>query len=185
LKELLGEAKIRALDMVREKSGNLTDLEMKRVAKVIGIDSVKYADLLSNRTNDYVFSWNKMLSFDGNTAAYLLYAIARIKSILRKCAVPLGGVSADYLETEEERNLVRKLTYFPIILSQAVDDLRPHYICTYLFELTGEYSAFYNANRVLGEAENVASRRLAIILRTLSVLETGMHLLGLETIEKM
>jgi arginyl-tRNA synthetase len=163
----------------------LPDGERERVANVLGVDSVKYVDLLSNRTNDYVFSWDKMLSFDGNTAAYLLYAVARIKSILRKCDANLEDVSADYLSSDEERNLVRKLTYFPIILSQAVADLRPHHICTYLFELTVEYSSFYNANRVLGEAPNVVSRRLAIILRTLSVLETGMHLLGLETLERM
>ncbi|MDR2738090.1 MAG: arginine--tRNA ligase [Puniceicoccales bacterium] len=190
LKELLAEAKSRALAVINERSENLSDSERELVAKVIGIDSVKYIDLLSNRTNDYVFSWEKMLSFDGNTATYLLYAIARMKSILRKsilrkCGSSPDGVSVDCLETEEERNLVRKLTYFPIVLSQAVDDLRPHHICTYLFELTGEYSTFYNANRVIGEAENVASRRLTIILRTLSVLETGMGLLGLETIEKM
>ncbi|MDR1232897.1 MAG: arginine--tRNA ligase [Puniceicoccales bacterium] len=185
LKELLDEAKARAKEIIDEKSKDLSNSEKQHVANVLGIDSIKYADLLSNRTGDYVFSWEKMLSFDGNTAAYLLYAIARIKSILRKCNGDVASTTADCLETESERNLVRKLTYFPIILSQAVKELLPHHICTYLFELTGEYSAFYNTDRVIGEQANVTSRRLTIILRTLNILETGMHLLGLETLEKM
>jgi arginyl-tRNA synthetase len=185
LKELLGEAKSRAFDIVNEKSANLDENEKQHVAKVLAIDSVKYVDLLSNRTNDYIFSWEKMLSFDGNTAAYLLYAIARIKSILRKCDADPDTAAVDILETEEEKNLVRKLTYFPMVLSQAAKELRPHHICTYLFELAGEYSAFYNANRILGVPENVASRRLAVTQRTLGILETGMHLLGLETLGKM
>jgi arginyl-tRNA synthetase len=185
LKELLNEAKVRAKKIVDEKSKDLSSSEKQHVANVIGIDSIKYADLLPNRTGDYVFSWEKMLSFDGNTAAYLLYAIARIKSILRKCNCDVTNVTADCLETESEKNLVRKLTYFPIILSQAAKELRPHHICTYLFELTGEYSAFYSTDRILGEQENITSRRLTIILCTLNILETGMHLLGLETLEKM
>ncbi|MDR1528479.1 MAG: arginine--tRNA ligase [Puniceicoccales bacterium] len=185
LKELLNEAKTRAREIVDEKSKDLSNSEKQRVANVLGIDSIKYADLLPNRTGDYVFSWEKMLSFDGNTAAYLLYAIARIKSILRKCNCDVANITADCLETESERNLVRKLTYFPIILSQAAKELRSHHICTYLFELTGEYSAFYNMDRILGEQVNVTSRRLTIIIRTLNILETGMHLLGLKTLEKM
>lgn len=185
LKELIGEAKARALAIVDEKSANLPDEEKRYVAKVLAVDSIKYSDLLPNRTNDYVFSWDKMLSFDGNTAAYLLYAIVRIKSVLKKCPIAIGTVVADDLETAEERSLVRKLTYFPIILSQAAKELRPHHICTYLFELTGEYSSFYNANRILADEENVAARRLTIVLRTLHTLETGMHLLGLETLERM
>ncbi|MDR3144168.1 MAG: arginine--tRNA ligase [Puniceicoccales bacterium] len=185
LKELLDEAKARALKIVEEKSENLSADEKLRAAKVLAIDSIKYVDLLSNRASDYVFSWDKMLSFDGNTAAYLLYAVARMKSILRRWNGDPNAVSADVIETEEERHLVRKLTYFPIILTQAVEELRPHYICAYLFELTSEYSAFYAANRVIGEADNVTSRRLAIVMRTLSVMETAMHLLGLETCERL
>ncbi|MDR1413426.1 MAG: arginine--tRNA ligase [Puniceicoccales bacterium] len=185
LMDLISEAKSRALGIVGEKSTSLGEMEKQRVAKVLAIDSIKYVDLLSNRTSDYVFSWEKMLSFDGNTAAYLLYTIARIKSILGKCDLDLNAVSVDILETEEEKNLVRRLTYFPMILSQAVKELRPHHICTYLFQLAGEYSAFYNSNRVLEVPENITSRRLAIILRVLAVLETGMHLLGLETLERM
>ncbi|MDR2779321.1 MAG: arginine--tRNA ligase [Puniceicoccales bacterium] len=185
LKELLNEAKTRAREIANEKSEGLSDSDRQHVANVIGIDSIKYVDLLPNRTNDYVFSWGKMLSFNGNTAAYLLYAIARIKSILRKCDTDIIDLTADCLETEEEKNLVRKLIYFPIILSQAAKELRPHYLCTYLFELTGECSTFYRADRILGEPTNITSRRLAIMLRTLNILETGMHLLGLETLERM
>ncbi|MDR1596039.1 MAG: arginine--tRNA ligase [Puniceicoccales bacterium] len=185
LTKLLDEAKARALAIVEEKNADLDDDEKDHVAEVLAVDSVKYADLLSNRTMDYVFSWDKMLSFDGNTATYLLYTIARIKSILRKSEIDLAGVEADCLETEEERNLVRQLTYFPMVLAMAAKELRPHHICSYLFALTGEYSSFYNANRILSDKKNVTIRRLAITMRTLSTLETGMHLLGLETLERM
>ncbi|MDR1432736.1 MAG: arginine--tRNA ligase [Puniceicoccales bacterium] len=185
LKELIGEAKARALAIVNEKSTNLSDGEKQHVARVLAIDSIKYSDLLPSRTNDYAFSWDKMLSFDGNTAAYMLYAIARIKSVLKKCSIDAAAALANDLETAEERSLVRKLTYFPIVLAQAAKELRPHYICTYLFELAVEYSSFYNANRILAEEANVAARRLTIAVRTLQTMEIGMHLLGLETLEKM
>jgi arginyl-tRNA synthetase len=126
-----------------------------------------------------------MLSFDGNTAAYLLYAIARMKSILRAWGGDLSGANADTIETDEERNLARKLVYFPMVLSQAISELRPHHLCSYLFELTSDYSAFYAANRVIGEENNVTRRRIAIVAGTLGVMETAMHLLGLETCERL
>lgn len=185
LKDLFSEAIDRALKIISEKSTALSNDEKFEVAEILGVDSVKYADLASNRTSDYVFSWDKMLSFDGNTAAYLLYAITRMKSILHKCNANFDEIKVDTIDTIDERNLVRKLMYFPIILSQTISDLRPHYLCTYLFELAGEYSTFYNSNRVIGEKSNILERRLVLILRTLAVMEAGMDLLGLKTLEKM
>lgn len=185
LKGLFSEAIDRALKIISEKSTALSNDEKFEVAEILGVDSVKYADLSSNRTSDYVFSWDKMLSFDGNTAAYLLYAITRMKSIIHKCDVNLDEIQVDTIGTIDEKNLVRKLIYFPIVLSQTISDLRPHYLCTYLFELAGEYSTFYNSNRVIGEKSNIFERRLVLILRTLAVMEAGMDLLGLKTLEKM
>jgi arginyl-tRNA synthetase len=130
-----------------------------------------------------MFSWENMLSFDGNTAVYLMYAIARIRSILDR--VQGKNFVADALETDEECALVRKLLHFPMVLKQAIADLRPHYLCTYLYELTGEYSTFYGANRVLVTDVAVKNRRLTLCERTLLVLELGLNLLGMVALEKM
>ena len=127
------------------------------------------------------------LSLDGNTAPYLLYAIARIKSIFRKIelAVDADLKEASSLETEAEIGLARKLTEFPFALEQALSDLRPHQLCIYLYELAGAYSTFYNADKVNVEYIPVRNRRLMICHRTLLILETGLNLLGIKTLEKM
>ncbi|MDR2435889.1 MAG: arginine--tRNA ligase [Puniceicoccales bacterium] len=183
LQDLVAEAKKRAHRIVSEKNPNLSEGEKGSIASLVGLNSIRYFDLAQNRTSDYVFSWENMLSFDGNTAVYLLYAIARIHSILDR--VHGGNFVADALETEEECALVRKLLYFPVVLKQAIADLRPHYLCTYLYELTGEYSTFYGANRVLVDDITVRNRRLALCERTLLVLELGLNLLGMAALRKM
>ncbi|MDR1434841.1 MAG: arginine--tRNA ligase [Puniceicoccales bacterium] len=189
LKQLIEEGVSRALAIVVEKNPNLSEWEQKKIARVVGIGAIKYADLSQNRTNDYAFSWDRMLSFDGNTAPYLLYAIARIHALFRKLEIspnreyhlkPMAEFS-----TPEELSLARKLVNFPAVIGQVLDDLRPHYLCTYLFELASEFSSFYNANRILGEAEDILKKRLLLCQFTLHVLETGLHLLGIETLEKM
>lgn len=185
LKELFDESIRRARMVVDEKNPSLPEEERQHIANVLGIDAVKYVDLSSNRTSDYVFSWDKMLSFDGNTAAYLLYTIARIRSVLKKCHERQETQLVSTLSTDSERALARKLTYFPIVLAQAISDLRPHYLCTYLFELTCEYSVFYNNDRIIGVDSDVMSRRVMLTERTLMILEIGMRLLGLETLERM
>lgn len=185
LQNLFDESVRRSLEIVKTKSPSLSAEDQQYIAKVLGMDSVKYSDLLPNRTSDYVFNWDKMLSFDGNTAAYLLYAVARIKSILRKNEIQLSSSPIDTVETEEERALIRKLMYFPEVLLSAAHELKPHYICTYLFELTTLYSGFYNSNRILGESSAVLSRRLAISQSVMRTLETGMQLLGLKTLDFM
>lgn len=185
LKELFDESIRRAKMIVDEKNPSLSEEERQHIANVLGIDAVKYVDLSSNRTSDYVFSWDKMLSFDGNTAAYLLYTVARIRSVLKKCSDHFVSSNASTLSTDSERALARKLTYFPIALAQAISDLRPHHLCTYLFELTCEYSVFYNNDRIIGVDDEVMSRRIMMTERTLMILEIGMRLLGLETLERM
>ncbi len=184
LKDLITESIRRAYQLVTEKNPDLSENERNKIANVVGIGAIRYFDLSQNRTNDYMFSWDNMLSFDGNTAVYMLYAVARLHSILSKMKRGTNYL-AKVISTKNERALIRKLIYFPIILQQAINDLCPHYLCTYLYELAGEYSSFYNSDRVLVEDEMVQSTRLALCKRTLLVLTLGLNLLGLDTLEKM
>lgn len=187
LKDLLQEAMERAYKIVTEKNPDLEEGYRRHVAKVVGLGAVRYADLAQNRTSDYVFSWDKILSFEGNTAPYLLYAVARIYSIFRKAGVDAKSNFGDDLsiESPEELTLARKMLEFPIILKHTIIELKPHILCTYLYELSGCFSSFYNANKVVVEDDKVRRSRLLLCARTLSILETGLHLLGLETLERM
>ena len=187
LKDLLAEAVERARKIVDEKNPDLDAEEREEVARLVGLGAVKYADLSQNRTNDYVFSWEKMLSLDGNTAPYLLYAVVRIRSIFRKAGLQpgQGEEAATATETPEELALARQLLHFSSALAQATSDLRPHFLCTYLYELAGTFSTFYNADKVMVDEPAVKARRLLLCSRTLTVLETGLSLLGIETLEKM
>ncbi len=187
LNDLLDEAVERALSIVEKKNPHLTAEEKIDIAETVGVGAVRYADLMQNRTGDYVFSWNKLLSLEGNTAPYLLYAVARIKSIFRKMGVaentPLPLASP--LETEAETGLARKLTAFAYALDQALSDLKPHHLCTYLYELAGAFSTFYNADKVNVDEPGPRQRRLMLCQRTSLVLQTGLHLLGIRALEKM
>ena len=190
LKELLAEAEARAYALVSERSADLPEAERRAIAAVVGIASVQYADLSQNRSSDYVFSWDKMISLEGNTAAYLLYAGARIHSIFRKLGLTPADSSANEsaaspLETPAELALARKLVKLADALRLATDSLRPHFLCLYLYELCGEFSAFYAADKVAVDDPAIRARRLLLCSRTLLVLETGLHLLGLRTLTKM
>ena len=189
LLDVLAEARARALAIVAEKNPDLPDAEKQEIARVVGLGSVKYADLRQDRTSDYVFAWDKLLALEGNTAPYLLYAVARIYSIFRKGNVPVDDpareAAAGALETPTEIALARKLFALPAVLEATVADLRPHFLGTYLHELAGEFSTFYSADRVIVDDPAVQARRLLLCARTLRVLETGLHLLGLETLERM
>ncbi len=188
LKALLDEAEERAYALVTEKSPEFPETERRDIARAVGIGSVQYADLSQNRSSNYVFSWDKMLALDGNTAPYLLYAVARVRSIFRKAGLdpatpPVAGASAP--ETPQELALARKLVQFADGISLATDQLRPHFLCLYLYELAGAYSAFYAADKVIVDDPAVRARRLLLCHRTLVTLETGLHLLGLRTLERM
>jgi arginyl-tRNA synthetase len=187
LKDLLREAEQRAFDVVTEKNPGLPEEERRAIASTVGIGAVRYGDLSQNRTGDYVFSWDKLLSFEGNTAPYLLYAVARIHSIFARLgdATSSDEDLATPVETEAEIALARKLASFVSVLNQAIDDLRPHFLCTYLFELAGLFSTFYNANRVLVDEADVRARRLLLCRRTLLILETGLTLLGIQPLKRM
>ncbi len=187
--DLIEEAEQRALRLVQQKSVDMPAEEQAHVAHAVGVGALKYADLSQNRTQDYLFDWDKMISLDGNTAPYLQYAATRIRSIFRKLEIDpsqlpeLSPVSAP--ETENELALVRKLGTFAPVLQQVLGDLRPHYLCTYLYELAGEFSSFYNADKVLVDEQAVRNRRLLLCARTLLVLETGLSLLGIPALERM
>jgi arginyl-tRNA synthetase len=189
LKALLDEAVDRAYAIVAEKNPDLPEPERRVIAETVGVGAVQYADLSQNRSSNYVFSWEKMLSLDGNTAPYLLYAVARIHSIFRKAGVAPGENSAEAaaspLETATEISLARKIVKFPDAIRLATDTLRPHFLGLYLYELAGNYSSFNNADKVLVEDPAVRARRLLLCARTLLILETGLHLLGLRTLTRM
>ena len=189
LKALLDEAVDRAYTLVTEKSPDIPEAERREISRIVGIGAVQYADLSQNRSSNYVFSWDKMLALDGNSAPYLLYAVARIHSIFRKAGVTPGDTIAESAatppETPEEITLARKLTKFPDGIRLANESLRPHYLGLYLFELASDYSSFNNADKVLVDDAPVRARRLLLCARTLLTLETGLQLLGLRTLTRM
>lgn len=187
LRALLDEAVARARKLVREKNPDIDDAEADKIAETVGVAAVRYSDLVQNRTSDYVFSWDKLLAFDGNTAPYLLYAAARIHSIFRKAGLSPDAdfPQAGELETEQEIALARKLIALPSIFELTLAELRPHFLCAYLYELAGTFSTFYNANKVIVDEEPVRQRRLMLCARTLNVLEAGLRLLGIDPLQKM
>ena len=187
LKDLIKEAISRSEQIVREKNADLPEDEAREVAEAVGLGAIRYVDLSQNRTSDYLFSWEKMLSFDGNTAPYLLYAVARIHSIFNKAGIAYAAEfePRSELDTPEELALARKLLAFPGIIDQVLADLRPHILCTFLFELAGVFSSFYNANKVIVEDQKLMNRRLLLCARTLTIMETSLHLLGLRTLRRM
>ena len=194
LKALLDEAEERALALVTTKNAErppeeqFSPAECRDIARAVGVGSVQYADLSQNRSSNYVFSWDKMLALDGNTAPYLLYAVARVRSIFRRAGLdpahpPVAGATPP--ETPQELALARQLVQFAGAVRLATEQLRPHYLCLYLFELAGAYSAFYAADKVIVDDPAVRARRLLLCHRTLVTLEAGLHLLGLRTLERM
>jgi len=187
LSELLDEAQERAFALVSEKNAGLPEEQRREIARVIGIGSVKYADLLPNRQTDYVFSWEKMLALNGNTAPYLLYAYARIRSIFRK-----GGITSSELSVappsvtaDEEMSLAKQLLRFGFVLEATAEEYRPNYLCNYLYELSGDFARFYEACPVLKAEGSTRTTRLLLCDLTAKVLRQGLELLGIETLEEM
>ncbi len=185
LGDLLDEALERAYKTVCEKSAELPAAQQHEIARVVGLGAVKYADLLPNRQSDYIFSWDKMLALQGNTAPYLLYAYARIKSIFRKAEVKIQNAEIK-LVAPEEITLANHLLNFGITLEAVAEELRPNYLCNYLFELAGKFTSFYENCPVL-KADDAATRdsRLALCDLTARVLKQGLETLGIETVEQM
>ena len=189
LKALVAEAVDRAFAIVSEKSPNLPETERRKIAETVGVAAIRYVDLLSNRTSDYMFSWERLLAFEGNTAPYLLYAVARIRSVFRKAGTTLEAAgSGDEIlvpATDAEIALAKKLLGFSAAIQTACTELKPHHICACLFEIAGAFSAFYNANKVMVDDPAVRALRLRLCARTCVILETGLRLLGIEPLERM
>ena len=188
LGDLLDEAESRAFAVVTEKSPDVPELQRREIARVVGLGAVKYADLLPNRQSDYVFSWDKMLSLQGNTAPYLQYAYARIASILRK-AEEMPGIqhltSDIQLATVEELALAKQLIGFGLVLEAVADDYRPNFLCNYLYELAGAYARFYENCPVLKSEGKIRASRLHLCELTGRVLRQGLEVLGIEVLDQM
>jgi arginyl-tRNA synthetase len=185
LLELLDEAIARARKIVEEKNPELTDAEKGEIAEKIGIGAVKYSDLSQYRMTDYVFSWDRMLALQGNTAPYLQNAYVRIRSVFRKTAEAPPVMSELKLEQPAEKDLARRLAQFAEIVPQVLNDFRPNILANYLFELANSFHAFYEACPILKSEEPVRSSRLAVSDLTARVLYKGLELLGIKVPEKM
>ena len=188
LRDLLDEAVERARKTVEEKNAELSEEEKAEIARIIGLGAVKYAELSQHRLTDYIFSWDKMLSFQGNTAPYLQNAYVRIRSIFRKGGLdPDAAPGAEPLDLTEpaESDLAKKLAQFGEAVPAVLDDFRPNLLANYLYELAGTFHAFFEACPVL-KAEGVQrGTRLALCRVTARVLRRGLDLLGIEAPERM
>ncbi len=188
LAELLVEAEQRATQLVREKNSELSDTEIKSIARKVGIGAIKYADLSKTRTNDYIFDWDGMLSFEGNTAPYLQYAYTRIRSIFRKAQIDSELFSSPItIGDSHEKQLALKLLQFNDTLNQVAADCYPHSLCSYLYELASQFMSFYEHCPILkdGVPQEIADSRLQLSALSAQVLAQGLELLGIEVMEKM
>jgi arginyl-tRNA synthetase len=184
LRQVLEEACARARKIIEEKNPTLSEAEKIDIAQAIGIGAVKYADLSQYRMTDYVFSWDKMLALQGNTAPYLQNAYVRIRSIFRK-AGEAALAKKFVLNEAAEITLAKRLCQFAEIVPQVLNDFRPNILANYLFELANSFHSFYEACPVLRSGEPVRSSRLALCDLTGRILQRGLELLGIKVPEKM
>lgn len=187
LRDLLDEAESRALAAVETKNPELTDEQKKEVARVVGIGAVKYTDLAQNRASDYVFSWDKMLAMQGNTAPYLQYAYVRIRSIFRRAEIDARVLANPtfVLQENAELELAKFILRFPLAIESSIADYRSNVVTDYAFDLAQKFTAFYDACPVLKSDEPLRTSRLALCDLTARVLQKCLNLLGIETLEQM
>jgi arginyl-tRNA synthetase len=193
LKELLDEAVFMAKQVVEEKNPDLPNDEKEKIAQAVGIGAVKYADYSNNRTSDYIFSFDKMLAMDGNTAPYMQYAYARVQSIIKKgkdkridIDKELKGLEEVYLGENAELELAKQLIRYGEAFNSAIADFKPNFLTAYLYELAQKFSAFYNACPVLDAPPKIRPSRLLLCELTARMIRHGLeNLLGIETIERM
>jgi arginyl-tRNA synthetase len=188
LADLLDEALERARRLVAEKNPDMPADELEKLANAVGIGAVKYADLSKNRTTDYVFDWDNMLAFEGNTAPYMQYAYTRVLSVFRKANIDesvLANVAVQISE-DREAQLAARLLQFEETLSVVARDGTPHVMCAYLYDLAGLFSGFYEHCPILSaESEAVRNSRLKLAQLTAKTLKLGLDTLGIETVERM
>lgn len=187
LNDLLDEAEQRAEKLIRSKNTLLTEAEIRKIVEAVAIGAVKYADLSKNRTTDYVFDWDTMLAFEGNTAPYLQYAYTRILSIFRKANLPLEKITSSIAVTDsKERALLIRLLQFDEAIQTVAKDGLPHILTAYLYDIATLFSSFYEQCPILNaKDEKTKASRLALSALTARTLQTGLALLGIKTVEKM
>ena len=188
LADLLDEALERARRLVAEKNPDMSADELENLAKVVGIGAVKYADLSKNRTTDYVFDWDNMLAFEGNTAPYMQYAYTRVLSVFRKASIDENAMNDAPVVIAEDREaqLAARLLQFEETLSVVAREGTPHVMCAYLYDLAGLFSGFYEHCPILSaESEETRNSRLKLALLTAKTLKLGLDTLGIETVERM
>ncbi|EMK6668704.1 arginine--tRNA ligase [Vibrio fluvialis] len=187
LADLLDEAEERAKALIESKNPDLDADEKAEIATTVAMAAVKYADLSKHRTTDYVFDWDNMLAFEGNTAPYMQYAYTRVASIFAKAGVSPDNLTGDIKITEEkEKALIAKLLQFEEAVQSVSREGQPHILCSYLFELAGQFSSFYEACPILiAEDESVKQSRLKLAALTAKTIKQGLSLLGINTLERM
>ncbi|WP_338526713.1 arginine--tRNA ligase [Pseudomonas batumici] len=185
--DLLTEAQERAYALVKEKNPALAEEELRNIARVVGIGAVKYADLSKHRTSDYSFNFELMLNFEGNTAPYLLYAYTRVAGVFRKLGTDFTQVDGQIsLEATHEQELAAKLAQFGEVLGSVAEKGTPHVLCTYLYDVAGLFSSFYeNCPILAADTAEQKQSRLRLAALTGRTLKQGLELLGLETLERM
>ena len=183
LSDLLDDAVVRARRVVDDKSPELPEAERAEIARAVGIGAVKYADLSTSRQRDLLFSFDRMLALNGNSAPYLMYAATRAASIVAKAGEESRTVTV--LDEPAERALVVKLSAFGDVLREVEVTLEPHRLCNYLYEVADVYTAFYDACPVLKAEGEVRSSRLALCALTAESLKTGLGLLGITVPSRM
>lgn len=188
LEQLLDEGKKRAYDVVNEKNPDLSEEEKNNIAEIVGMGAIKYADLSQNRQSSIIFDWDKVLSFDGNTAPYLQYSYARIKSILRRAEAESHKVDLNkemIFESPIERGLAHQITLFNDMVLKASEGCKPNLIADYLFELSKKFNSFYNSCPILNQEKSLLESRLLLASLTAETIKTGLSLLGIKTLERM
>ena len=186
LGNLLDEAEQRAYTLVAAKNPELGDEDLRLIAKTVGIGAIKYADLSKNRTGDYIFDWDQMLSFEGNTAPYLLYAYSRIQSLFRRGNINFDEIKAEVITTTTyEHQLAVNLLGFQEVVELVARDALPHQLCNYLFDLASCYMRFYEHCPVLSAEKTLSHSRLILCKKTAETLKAGLYLLGISTVERM
>ncbi len=187
LTDLLDEAHERALTLIREKNPDMDEEELNNIARVVGIGAVKYADLSKNRTTDYIFDWDLMLSFEGNTAPYMQYAYTRVASIFKRADIDESALTQPISLTQpHEKQLALRLVQFDEIITQVAREGTPHVMCAYLYDLAQSFSGFYENCPILSaEDDNVRQSRLKLARLTARTLKQGLETLGIETVDRM
>jgi len=185
LRDLIEEAVTRARALIEEKNADLPEEEKRHIARVVGLGAVKYAELSQHRMTDYVFSWSKMLSLQGNTAPYLQNAYVRVRSIFRKLGAELGESKSVSLSAPAELALAKKLLQFGETVPAVLNEFRPNLLANYLFETANAFHAFYEACPVLKASDAERHSRLVLCDTTARILRQGLDLLGVEVPERM